>query len=66
MDEALKDVSAANLQGIREDIDNYTRIRNTIASLTDTLRNMNTLTPERHENSEFAELFSAVERTVGL
>jgi hypothetical protein len=66
LDDALKKVSAANLQGLRDDIDNYTRIRNTIAALTDTLRNMNTLTPEVHERSGFAELLSAVERKLGL
>lgn len=65
LDDALKDVSAANLQGLREDIDNYTRIRNTIADLTDTLRNMNALTPEMLQNSDFEEVFVAVERRLG-
>jgi len=66
LDDALKSVSAANLQGLREDIDNYARIRNTIAALTDTLRNMNTLTPEIHERSGFTELLAAIERKLGL
>ena len=61
LDLALKEVSAANLQGFREDIDLYTEIRNTIASLTDTLRQMNVLTPEIHTSSAFEQLYQAVE-----
>ncbi|MDB9527069.1 toll/interleukin-1 receptor domain-containing protein [Oscillatoria sp. CS-180] len=62
LDEAMKTVSAANLQGFREAIDLYTRIRNTIATLTETLKDMNTLTPEMHVDSEFADLFAAIEQ----
>lgn len=61
LDEAMRGVSAANLQGFREEIDQYTQIRNTIAELTDILKNMNTLTPDMHGESEFAELFRAIE-----
>ncbi len=62
LNEAMKSIeSQANLQGIREDIDLYTRIRNTIAGMMDILQNMNTLTADMHEESQFAELYSAVE-----
>jgi hypothetical protein len=61
LDEAMRGVSAANLQGFREEIDQYTQIRNTIAELTDILKNMNTLTPDMHDESEFADLFRAIE-----
>jgi hypothetical protein len=61
LDESIKQVGAANLQGIREDIDQYTEIRNTIASLANTLKNMNTLTPDIHNQSDFEALFQAIE-----
>ena len=61
LDEAMKEVASANLQGLREDIDLYTEIRSTIAELTNILKDMNTLTPEMHSESGFAEMFKAVE-----
>ncbi|MEM9449057.1 MAG: COR domain-containing protein [Cyanobacteria bacterium P01_E01_bin.6] len=60
LDEAMKTVNAANLQGFRESIDLYTNIRNTIADLTETLKDMNALTPERHTESRFKELIEAI------
>ena len=62
LDEAMNTVSNANLRGFRESIDLYTRIRNTIAELTETLKDMNTLTPEIHTDSGFAELISAIKK----
>lgn len=62
LDEAMKSVSSAKLQGFREEIDQYADIRNTIAELAYLLKDMNTLTPEMHAKSGFAELFEAVER----
>lgn len=56
----MRGVSAANLQGFREEIDQYTQIRNTIAELTGILKNMNTLTSEMHSQSDFDELFQAI------
>lgn len=61
LNEAMKEVSAANLQGFRDEIDLYTKIRERIASLTDVLKNMNTLTPEMHEASNFEQLYQAIE-----
>ncbi|MEH2254427.1 COR domain-containing protein, partial [Nostoc sp.] len=60
LDEAMKGVSAANLQGFREEIDQYTEIRNTIAELTNLLKDMNTLTPDIHSESDFEELWNAI------
>jgi hypothetical protein len=62
LDEAIKEVGSENLQGIREDIDQYTEVRNTIAKLTDTLKNMNTLTPDIHSQSEFKTLIDMIKR----
>jgi len=61
LDEAMRGVGAANLQGFREEIDQYTEIRNTIAELTNLLKDMNTLTPDIHSQSEFEELIKAIE-----
>ncbi len=62
LDEAMKTVSSANLQGMREEIDSYDEIRDNISNLTFILKDMNTLTPEMHENSNFATLISMLEK----
>jgi hypothetical protein len=62
LDEAMKTVSAANLQGFREEIDQYAEIRNTIAELTNIIKDMNALTPEMHSETNFKELIDAIER----
>ncbi|MEM1292397.1 MAG: COR domain-containing protein, partial [Cyanobacteria bacterium P01_H01_bin.162] len=64
LDTAMKTVGSENLQGFREKIDLYTRIRNTIATLTNTLSDMNTLKVEDHVEAEFEQLFQAIEHTL--
>jgi GUN4-like/TIR domain len=61
LNEAIKEVGAEYLQGVREEIDRYTEIRNTIAELTDILKNMNTLTPDLHSHADFETLFKTIE-----
>lgn len=61
LNEAIKEVSAEYLQGIREEIDQYAVIRNTIAELTNILKDMNTLSPDIHNQSEFDDLFKVIE-----
>ena len=60
--EAMKAVDPANLQGIREDMDLYDRIRDKISGLASILKDMNTLTPDMHQDSDFRELYDAIER----
>jgi small GTP-binding protein len=61
LDAAIKSAgSVANIQGIQDDLNLYTEIRANIAKLTDILKDMNTLTPEIHEQSGFSEIFDAV------
>lgn len=60
LDEAMRSVSAANLQGLREDIDSYNEIRHQIAGLTALLKDMNTFTAEMHENSKFSCLIASL------
>ena len=60
--EAMKTLDPANLQGLREDMDLYDRIRDRISGLTSTLKDMNTLTPDRHRDSDFSDLYTAIEK----
>lgn len=60
LDEVMKRVSAANMEGFREDIDLYAEIRTLLPKLMDVLKNMNTLKPEIHQRSGFTEIFNAV------
>jgi len=54
----------SNLQGIREDLDNYDRFRDEISGLMSTLRDMNTLTTEMHQESNFSSLLDAIEKRI--
>ena len=65
LDEAMRSVSSANLQGIRDEIDSYDEIRDNISNLTFFLKDMNTLTPEMHENSNFVSIVNGVEKRLG-
>ncbi len=60
--EAMKMLDPANLQGIRDDMDLYDRIRDKISGLTSTLKDMNTLTPDMHRDSDFEVLYTAIEK----
>ena len=62
--DAMKTVDPANLQGIREDMDLYDRIRDKVSGLVSILKDMNTLTPEMHQNSNFSHLYEAVEKRI--
>ncbi len=60
--EAMKTLDPANLQGIREDMDLYDRIRDKISGLASILKDMNTLTTDMHRDSDFSELYTAIEK----
>jgi len=60
--DAIKTLDPANLQGIRDDMDLYDRIRDKISGLASTLKDMNTLTPEIHVDGNFSQLFDAIEK----
>ena len=62
LDKAMREVGQANLQGIREEIDQYSRIRDKVSGLTSILKDMNTLTPEMHRDSDFSEIYSGIEQ----
>jgi hypothetical protein len=60
--EAIKTLDPANLQGIRDDMDLYDRIRDKISGLASILKDMNTLTPEMHQDTDFSTLYDAIEK----
>src|SRR5258705_9118679 len=60
--QAMQKVDPANLQGIREDMDLYDRIRDKVSGLTSILKDMNTLTPDMHRDSDFSEIYAGIER----
>ena len=60
--DAIRTLDPANLQGIREEMDLYDRIRDKISGLTSILKDMNSLTPEIHTESDFVELYNAIEQ----
>jgi hypothetical protein len=60
LEQAMKEVGQENLQGIREELDLYEMIRNTIAGLLDVLADMNTLTPEVHRDADFGQLYASL------
>jgi len=62
--EAMKTLDPANLQGIRDDMDLYDRIRDKISGLTSILKDMSTLTPEMHQDSNFSVLYDAIDKRI--
>ncbi|HXV42685.1 MAG TPA: TIR domain-containing protein [Anaerolineae bacterium] len=62
LNEAIKTINAANLQGITDEMNLFDKIRDNIARLTDILKDMNTLTPDMHENANFNQLIIALEQ----
>ena len=62
LDSEIKGVGSENLEGIRETIDLYAKIRTMTARIIQILGDMNALTPEKHRGSNFEALFRALER----
>ena len=58
LDQKMRQVGQEYLQGIREELDLYEKIRNTIAGIMDVLADMNTLTPETHKGTDFDQLYT--------
>ncbi len=59
---AMQTVDPANLQGVRDDMDMYDRIRDNISGLASLLKDMNTLTPDMHRDSNFGQLYDSIEK----
>jgi hypothetical protein len=62
--DAMRTLDPANLQGIRDDMDLYDRIRDKISGLTTILKDMNTLTPDMHRDADFNEVYDGILKRV--
>jgi C-terminal of Roc, COR, domain/Ras of Complex, Roc, domain of DAPkinase/TIR domain/Leucine rich repeat len=58
LDAEMKEVGQEHLEGIREELDLYEDIRNTIGKIMSVLGDMNTLTPEMHRGTDFEQLYT--------
>jgi hypothetical protein len=65
LDEALKTVRGDNLIKLQEDLNIYAEIRRLFDGITDTLRDLNALTPEQHAGSGFDELVRRLRAQLG-
>jgi internalin A len=57
----MKKVKGTNLQGIREELDLYEKIRATLARILEILGDMNALPPEQHRTTGFEELLRTLD-----
>ena len=60
--ETIGTVDPTHLEGIYDQLNLYARIRENISRLTAILSDMNTLTPEMHQESDFSNLYAAIEK----
>ena len=58
LDAEMKEVGQEHLEGIREELDLYEDIRNTISGIMNVLGDMNTLTPQTHRGTDFEQLYT--------
>jgi internalin A len=58
---AMKEVNQEDLDGIRQELDLYAKIRRTITQLMKILRDLNASTPQRHLDSRFEDLVQAIQ-----
>jgi hypothetical protein len=66
LEETMKQGGLANLQGINDALNLYNEIRNQIARLTDTLKNMNTLNLDFHRQEDFETVIQAVQKQLNI
>jgi internalin A len=66
LDAALKGVRGDNLTNLQEDLNIYAEIRQLFDGITNTLRDMNALTPDQHEGSGFDELIRRIRAQLGV
>jgi Leucine-rich repeat (LRR) protein len=66
LDTALKGVRGDNLVNLQEDLNIYAEIRQLFDSITNSLRDMNALSPDQHEGSGFDELIRRIRAQLGV
>jgi len=60
LEEAMRGVGLANLQGIQEELNLYTEIRQTFAAITNILGDMNAMQLASHSEEDFKTVFEAI------
>jgi internalin A len=65
LDAAMKEISQEHLEGIRDELDLYGDIRDTIGRLMSVLADMNTLTPQMHRGTDFEQLYRQLAAALG-
>lgn len=66
LSDAIKSLdSSVNLQGMNEELSSYDEIRDNVSQLTFLLKDMNTLSSEMHEKSDFADLIAELKKRMG-
>jgi len=65
LDAALKTVRGDSLAKLQEDLNLYAEIRRLFDGITETLRDMNALSPDQHEGSGFEGLIRRIRALVG-
>jgi len=61
LDSAMKGVGGEDLQGIRDELDLFAKIRSTIAQIVAILGDMNALTPGEHQGTNFSTLLQSLQ-----
>lgn len=65
LDQKIRELEElANIQGVAEDLNLYTEIRNNISGLTNILKDINTLNADLHINSDFDQLCDLLENKI--
>jgi internalin A len=62
LDARMKAVGGENLGGIREELDLFAKIRSTIAGIVEILGDMNSLSPNQHQDAGFQELIAGLQK----
>lgn len=65
LDEALKTVRGDSLIALQDDLNIYAEIRRMFDGIADSLRDMNALTPDLHETSDYEELIRRIRAQIG-
>jgi len=60
LDSGMKRVNSANLVGLRDDIDNFTKFREIIAGIMNLLSDMNTLNWSTHEENNYSDILKII------
>lgn len=67
LDEKVRNLSTlSNIQGVAEDLNLYTEIRNNVARLTNILKDINSLNTDQHISSDFEQLCSLIQSKIEI